>query len=74
MEEHQEKDVLFAFRHKDGAVSLYADEDWAMERGIDPEQLVLVEIPRELFSSGTVQELREYVATYLESQENQTPS
>ena len=74
MEEPQEKDILFAFRHKDGAVSLYADEDWAMERGVDPKDLVMVEIPRELFSSGTVQELREYVATYLESQENQTSS
>ena len=74
MEEHQEKDVLFAFRHKDGAVSLYADEEWAMERGVDPTQLVMVEIPRELFSSGTVQELREFVAIYLESLENQTPS
>ena len=74
MEEHQEKDILFAFRHKDGAVSLYADEDWAVERGVDPGQLVMVEIPRELYASGTVQELREYVATYLESQENQTSS
>ena len=74
MEDHQEKDILFAFRHKDGAVSLYADEDWAIERGIDPEKLVMVEIPRELYSSGTVQDLREYVATYLETQENQTSS
>ena len=74
MHQDQEKDTLFVFRHKDGAVSLYADEDWAAERGVDPSQLVEVEIPRKLYSSGTVQELREYVAMYLESQENKTSS
>ena len=62
-----DKDILYVLRHQDGAVSLYIDEDWAVERGVDPSQLVTVEIPRDLYSSGTVQQLREYVATYLES-------
>lgn len=66
----EDKDILYVLRHKDGAVSLYIDEDWAIERGVDPSQLVQVEIPRELYTSGTVQQVREYVATYLESQEN----
>ena len=72
----EEKDILYVLRHKDGAVSLYIDEDWAIERGVDPSQLVQVEIPGELYKTGTVQQVREYVATYLESQENssQDPS
>lgn len=66
----EEKDILYVLRHDDGAVSLYIDEDWAVERGVDPSQLVTVEIPRDIYSTGTVQQLREYVATYLESLEH----
>ena len=66
----EEQDILYAIRHDDGGVSLYIDEDWAVERGVDPSQLVTVKIPRELYASGTVQQVREYVATYLESLEN----
>ena len=58
----QEKDILFATRDKDGAVTLYADEEWA-----------IVEIPRELYSKGTIQEVREYVASYLEERQGQSP-
>ena len=66
----EEKDILYVLRHKDGAVSLYIDEEWAVERGVDPSQLVTVHIPKDIYAKGTVQELREYVATQLESQEN----
>ncbi|MDR4492989.1 MAG: hypothetical protein AB7P17_02175 [Nitrospirales bacterium] len=62
-----DKDVLYVRREKDGAVTLYVDEDWAAERGVDPSLLVKVEIPRELYANGTVQQLREYAANYLES-------
>jgi hypothetical protein len=62
--------TLCALRHKDGSVSLYIDEAWAIERGVDASQLVRVEIPRELYISGTVQQIREYVATYLETHPN----
>ena len=65
----EDKNILFVRREKDGAVPLYVDEDWAAERGVDPSELVQVEIPRELYSSGTVQELREFAATYLETME-----
>ena len=64
--QEEEKDTLFATRDKDGAITLYADEDWAIERGADPTQIHLVEIPRGLYSKGTIQEVREYVASYLE--------
>ncbi len=60
--------ALCAIRHSDGSVSLYVDEAYAIERGVDPSKLVQVEIPRELYMNGTVQQIREYVATYLESQ------
>jgi hypothetical protein len=63
---------LCAIRHKDGSVSLYIDEAYAMERGVDPKQLVRVDIPRELYISGTVQQIREYVATYLETHQHGT--
>ena len=61
------KDVLYVRREKDGAVTLYVDEDWAAERGVNPSELVKVEIPRELYANGTVQQLREYAANYLET-------
>jgi len=63
-----DNNALYAIRHSDGSVSLYIDEEYAAERGVDPATLTRVEIPRELFTNGTVQEVREYVATYLESQ------
>ena len=66
---NEDKNILFVRHEKDGAVTLYVDEDWAAERGVDPSELVQVEIPRELYSSGTVQELREFAATYLETME-----
>jgi hypothetical protein len=53
-------------------VSLYIDEDYAIERGVDPATLTRVEIPRDLFVSGTIQEIREYVAVYLESHQSGT--
>lgn len=67
-----DNNALYAIRHADGSVSLYIDEDYAVERGIDPTTLTRVEIPRELFTNGTVQEVREYVATYLETQRTGT--
>ena len=64
--------ALYAIRFPDGSVSLYIDEEYAIDRGIDPATLTRVEIPRELFTSGTVQEIREYVAVYLESRHSGT--
>jgi hypothetical protein len=58
--------ALYAIRFPDGSVSLYIDEEYAIERGVDPKQLVKVEIPRELFINGTVQQIREHVALYFE--------
>ena len=64
---NQDNDILFVYRHPDGAVTLYSDEEWAIERGIKPEDLHVVEIPRRLYAEGTIQEVREYVAQYLEA-------
>jgi hypothetical protein len=63
--------ALFALRFPDGSVSLYIDEQYAQERGIDPSRLVRIEIPRELFISGTVQDIREFVAVQLEHHHQQ---
>ncbi|MEX5218726.1 MAG: hypothetical protein AB7G68_06930 [Nitrospiraceae bacterium] len=62
-----ENNALYAIRFPDGSVSLYIDEEYALERGVDPSKLVRVEIPRDLFVSGTIQQIREYVAVYLET-------
>ena len=62
-----EGNALYAIRFPDGSVSLYIDEEYAVERGVDPAKLVRVEIPRELFVAGTIQQIREYVAVYLET-------
>ena len=64
--------ALYALRFPDGSVSLYIDEHYAQERGIDPAKLVRVEIPREMFVHGTVQDVREYVALYLEAAQRQS--
>jgi hypothetical protein len=61
--------ALYALRFPDGSVSLYVDEQYAQDRGIDPSRLVRVEIPREMFITGTIQEIREYVALQLELQQ-----
>jgi hypothetical protein len=62
-----DNNAVYAIRFPDGSVSLYIDEEYAIERGVDPAKLTRVEIPRDLLVSGTVQEVREYVALYLES-------
>lgn len=62
-----ENNAVYAIRHPDGSVTLYIDEEYATDRGVDPAKLVRVEIPRELFASGSIQEIREYVAVYLEN-------
>jgi hypothetical protein len=64
--------ALYALRFPDGSVSLYIDEHYAQERGVDPSKLVRVEIPREIFINGSVQDVREYVALYLETHQQQT--
>lgn len=63
---------LYAVRFPDGSVSLYVDEAYALEKGIDPARLRRIDVPRRLYISGTVQELREYVATLLETDETRT--
>lgn len=67
-----DNNALYAIRYPDGSVSLYIDEEYAMERGVNPATLTRVEIPRELFSTGTIQDIREYVANYLEAQQSGT--
>ncbi len=62
-----ENNAVYAIRFPDGSVTLYIDEEYAIDRGVDPAKLVRVEIPRELFVSGSIQQIREYVAVHLES-------
>ena len=62
-----ENNAVYAIRFPDGSVTLYIDEEYAIDRGVDPAKLVKVEIPRELFVSGSIQQIREYVAVYLEN-------
>lgn len=62
---------IYALRFPDGSVSLYIDEQYAQDKGIDPSQLVRVEIPREMFISGTIQDVREFVARQLEQTSRQ---
>ena len=62
-----ENNAVYAVRFPDGSVTLYIDEEYAIDRGVDPAKLVRVEIPREMFISGSIQDIREYVAIYLEN-------
>ncbi|MBX3302790.1 MAG: hypothetical protein KF693_11305 [Nitrospira sp.] len=61
--------ALYALRFSDGSLSLYIDEAYAQDRGIDPSRLVRIEIPREMFITGTIQDIREYVAVQLEQRQ-----
>ena len=61
-----DNNAVYAIRFPDGSVTLYIDEEYAIDRGVDPAKLVRVEIPRELFISGSIQQIREYVAVYIE--------
>jgi hypothetical protein len=61
--------ALYALRFPDGSLSLFIDEAYAQDRGIDPLRLVRVEIPREMFITGTIQDIREYVAIQLEQRQ-----
>ena len=67
-----DNNALYAIRFPDGSLSLYIDEEYAIDRGVDPAKLTRVEIPREMFVKGTIQEIREYVALYLESHQSGT--
>ena len=40
-----------------------------LERGMKLEDLHVVEIPRKLYAEGTIQDVREYVAQYLEAKD-----
>ncbi|MFO0701862.1 MAG: hypothetical protein U0236_21820 [Nitrospira sp.] len=62
---------LYALRFPDGSVSLYIDEQYAHDRGIDTSRLVRVEIPREMFITGSIQDIREFVARQLEQSSQQ---
>jgi hypothetical protein len=64
-----DNNALYAIRFPDGSVSLYIDEEYAAERGVDPAKLVRIEIPRDLFANGTIEQVREYVALYFEQQQ-----
>ena len=70
----ENKNYLYAIRHKDGGVTLYVDEAYAMERGADSSKLVRVEIPKDLYTNGTIQQIREYVASYLETLNAESPN
>jgi len=67
-----DNNALYVIRFPDGSLSLYIDEEYAIDRGVDPAKLTRVEIPREMFVKGTIQEIREYVALYLESHHSGT--
>ena len=63
-----DNNAVCALRFPDGSIKWYIDEETAIERGADPSKLISIEIPRELWQSGSIQEIGEYVASLLEEQ------
>lgn len=57
-----------AIRNPDGSVRLCVDEAYALDSGVDPSRLVKVQVPRDIVATGSVTQIGEYIATYLESQ------
>ena len=44
-----DNNALYAVRFPDGSVSIYIDEEYAIERGVDPAKLVRIEISTRRF-------------------------
>ncbi len=61
-----------ALRFPDGSIKWYVDEETAIERGVDASKLITIEVPRDLWKSGSIQEVGEYVAAHLESLEGKS--
>jgi hypothetical protein len=57
-----------AIRNPDGTVRLCVDEAYALDSGVDPARLVKVHVPRDIVANGSVTQIGEYIASYLESQ------
>ena len=58
-----------AIRNPDGTVRLCVDEAYALDSGVDPSRLIKVPVPREIVATGSVTQIGEYIATYLEAQD-----
>lgn len=57
---------LYVVKRPDGSFRFYVDPDYAKERGVAPEDLICVEIPSNIYASGSVDDLSTYVAQQLE--------
>lgn len=67
MEEETTTEVC-AIRNPDGTIRLCVDEAYALETGVDPSRLIKVQVPKEIVAKGSVTQIGEYIATYLETQ------
>ena len=59
---------VYAIRNPDGTLRLCVDEAYALESGVDPSRLIKVPVPRDIVAKGSVTQIGEYIATYLEAQ------
>jgi len=66
----EETTQVCAIRNPDGTLRLCVDEEYALESGIDPSLLIKVQVPRDIIAKGSVTQIGEYIATYLETQSN----
>ena len=64
----EETTEVCAIRNPDGTVRLCVDEAYALDSGVDPSRLIKVQVPRDIVANGSVTQIGEYIATYLESQ------
>lgn len=64
----EETTEVCAIRNPDGTVRLCVDEAYALESGVDPARLIKVHVPRDIVANGSVTQIGEYIANYLESQ------
>jgi hypothetical protein len=61
-----------AIRNADGTFRFCVDEEYAIEAGIDPSLVFKIPVPKDLIATGSVTQIGEYIATYLEAQ-NDSP-
>ena len=57
---------LYVLRRPDGSFKLFADPDYAKDRGVSLDQLICVEVPNTIYATGSVDDVSTYIAKQLE--------
>ena len=57
---------LYVKKRPDGTFTFYVNPDYAKEQGVNPDNLVCVDVPSSIFANGSVDDLSTFIAQELE--------